>query len=251
MRFDVLTLFPRMISSYLDEGILAQAIKRGLIEVRVTNIRDYADGPRRTTDDRPYGGGEGMVMKPDPIHRALGSIEKHPGRGTVILLSPQGETFRQATAWDLAEFDQLVMICGRYEGIDERIRLTCVDRELSIGDFVLTGGELGALVVMDTVSRLIPRVLGGERSNREDTFEDGILEYPHYTRPRVFLDHDVPAVLLSGDHEKIRLWRRAQAIKRTMEKRPELLETATLNEEDARILADLRTYRGPGDGLIR
>jgi tRNA (guanine37-N1)-methyltransferase len=138
------------------------------------------------------------------------------------------------------------MICGRYEGIDERIRLTCVDWELSIGDFVLTGGELGALVVMDTVSRLIPHVLGGERSNREDTFEDGILEYPHYTRPRVFLNHEVPAVLLSGDHEKIRIWRRAQAIKRTMEKRPELLDTASLNEEDERILADLRTDRGQG-----
>jgi tRNA (guanine37-N1)-methyltransferase len=246
MRFDVLTIFPRMIYAYLDEGILAQALKKGLIEVRVTNLRDHADGPRRTTDDRPYGGGEGMVMKPEPIHRALGSIEKRPDRSMVILLSPQGKTFRQSTAWELADFDQLILICGRYEGIDERIRLACVDRELSIGDYVLTGGELGALVVMDTVSRLIPGVLGGERSNREDTFEDGILEYPHYTRPRVFLDHEVPDVLLSGDHERIRLWRRAQAIRRTMEKRPELLETARLNEEDERILADLRTGRSQG-----
>jgi len=244
MRFDVLTIFPSMISAYLDEGILAQALKRGLVEVRVTNIRDHADGPRRTTDDRPYGGGEGMVMKPEPIYRALGSIEKVPGRAVVILLSPQGETFRQATAWELADFDQLIMICGRYEGIDERIRLACVDRELSIGDYVLTGGELGALVVMDTVSRLVPGVLGGERSNREDTFEDGILEYPQYTRPRVFLGHEVPDVLLSGDHEKIRFWRRSQAIRRTMERRPELLDTAGLDEEGGRILADLRADPG-------
>lgn len=246
MRFDVLTIFPRMISAYLEEGVLAQGIKRALIEVRVTNIRDHADGQRKTTDDRPYGGGEGMVMKPEPIDRALKSIERLPGRGMVILLSPQGETFRQSAAWDMAAFDQLILICGRYEGIDERVRLACVDRELSIGDYVLTGGELGALVVMDTVSRLIPGVLGGERSNREDTFEDGILEYPHYTRPRVFLDHEVPQVLLSGDHEKIRFWRRTQAIKRTMEKRPELLETARLSEEDERILADLRTGRSQG-----
>ena len=239
MRFDVLTIFPEMFSVYLQQGILGQAVKRGIVRVRLLNIRDFSRGTHRSTDDRPYGGGDGMVMKPEPIYRALQSIESVSGRRLVILLSPQGKTFDQAAAWELTDYDQIILVCGRYEGVDERIRSTCIDRELSVGDYVLSGGELGAMVVIDAVSRLIPGVLGGERSNLEDTFEDGLLEYPQYTRPSVFLGKEVPAVLLSGGHEKIRLWRRREALKRTRERRPDLLKKARLTREDEIILAKL------------
>ena len=180
-----------------------------------------------------------MVMTPEPIYRALKSVDRLE-KSLVILLSPQGETLDQSTAWELSKWDQLILTCGRYEGVDERIRLTCIDREVSIGDYVLSGGELGALIVMDAVSRLVPGVLGGERSNQEDSFEDGLLEYPQYTRPRVFLGKEVPSILLSGDHEKIRLWRRKEALKRTIERRPDLLRKARLSSEDEEILAQLR-----------
>jgi len=240
MRFDVLTIFPAMLSAYLQEGILGRAVSRGMVDVRVVNIRDFATGPHKTTDDRPYGGGDGMVMKPEPIHRALKSIDRVNGRSLAILLSPQGETFCQGTAWELSLWDQLILVCGRYEGVDDRIRLTCIDRELSIGDYILSGGELGAMVVMDAVSRLIPGVLGGEKSNLEDSFEDSLLEYPQYTRPRVFQGQEIPSVLLSGDHEKIRLWRRTESLRRTLERRPDLLLKARLTLEDEKILAKLR-----------
>ena len=240
MKFDVLTIFPEMVSASLREGILGRAVKRGIVEVRLVNIRSFARGAHRTTDDRPYGGGDGMVMRPGPISRALKSIDRVKGRSPVILLSPQGERFDQKIAWELANRDQIILICGRYEGVDERIRLTCIERELSIGDYVLTGGELAALVVMDAVSRLIPGVLGGERSNLEDSFEDGLLEYPQYTRPKVFQGQEVPPVLLSGDHEKIRLWRRTESLRRTLERRPDLLPQARLTPEDRSILARLK-----------
>ena len=240
MKFDVLTIFPEMVSANLQEGILGRAVKRGIVDVRIVNIRNFARGPHRSTDDRPYGGGDGMVMRPGPISRALESIDRVRGGSHVILLSPQGERFDQETAWELSRGNQIVLICGRYEGVDERIRLTCIERELSIGDYVLSGGELAALVVMDAVSRLIPGVLGGERSNLEDSFEDGLLEYPQYTRPQVFKGQEVPPVLLSGDHEKIRMWRRAESLKRTLEKRPDLLQKATLTPEDKLILARLK-----------
>jgi tRNA (guanine37-N1)-methyltransferase len=181
-----------------------------------------------------------MVMKPGPIHRALAAVEREAGSVQVILLSPQGEPFDRKVAWELTRYDQLIFICGRYEGVDERIRMTCIDRELSIGDYVLSGGEVAAMVVMEAVGRLIPGVLGGERSHLEDSFEEGLLEYPQYTRPRVFEGVAVPSVLLSGDHEKIRRWRRAESLRRTFERRPELLETAVLTPEDERILAELR-----------
>jgi len=185
MKFDVLTLFPEMLAAYLKQGVLGRAVKRGLVDVNLINIRDFARGTHKTTDDRPYGGGEGMVMKPGPIYRALKSVDRVEGRSSVILLSPQGKLFDQSIAWEMSGWDQLVLVCGRYEGIDERIKLTCIDMELSIGDYILSGGELGAMVIVDAVSRLIPGVLGGERSNLEDSFEDGLLEYPQYTRPRV------------------------------------------------------------------
>jgi tRNA (guanine37-N1)-methyltransferase len=239
MKFDVLTLFPDMFTSYLKEGILGRAVERGLVDVALLNIRDFATGPHRTVDDRPYGGGEGMVMKAGPIFRALESVERLEGHGPVVLFSPQGKTFTQDMAWDMVEWKQLIFVCGRYEGVDERVRSTCIDMELSIGDYVLNGGELAAMVVIEAVSRLIPDVLGGERSNLEDSFENGLLEYPHYTRPGVFRDQAVPPVLLSGDHEKIRLWRKKQSLKRTLSRRADLLQKAELTAEDKAILEKL------------
>ena len=239
MKFDVLTLFPEMLTAYLQQGVLGRAIKKGLVDVNLINIRDFARGTHKTTDDRPYGGGEGMVMKPGPICRALKSVDRVDGRSLVILLCPQGKLFDQSIAWEMSGWDQLILVCGRYEGVDERIKLTCIDMELSIGDYILSGGELGAMVIVDAVSRLIPGVLGGERSNLEDSFEDGLLEYPQYTRPRVFQDKPVPEILLSGNHEKIRVWRREESLKRTLEKRPDLLKQAKLTTEDKAILAEL------------
>lgn len=236
MRFDILTLFPDMFSAYLDEGVLARAVKRKRVSINLINIRDFARGVHRTTDDRPYGGGEGMVMKPGPIYRALESVEKTGGKNAVVLLSPQGKPFNQGVAWDMSRWDQVILISGRYEGIDERARLLCADMELSVGDFVLSGGELAALVVLDAVCRLIPGVLGGARSNLEDSFQDNLLEYPQYTRPRIFQGKAVPEVLLSGNHEKIRLWRREQALKRTRSRRPDLFKKVALTPEDKKIL---------------
>jgi tRNA (guanine37-N1)-methyltransferase len=236
MRFDILTLFPDMFSAYLDEGVLARAVKRKRVSINLINIRDFARGVHRTTDDRPYGGGEGMVMKPGPIYRALESVEKTGGKNAVVLLSPQGKPFNQGVAWDMSRWDQVILISGRYEGIDERVRLLCADMELSVGDFVLSGGELAALVVLDAVCRLIPGVLGGARSNLEDSFQDNLLEYPQYTRPRIFQGKAVPEVLLSGNHEKIRLWRREQALKRTRSRRPDLFKKVALTPEDKKIL---------------
>ena len=240
MRFDVLTICPEMFSSYVQEGVFGRAVEQGLVDVRLVNIRDFAKGTHKTTDDRPYGGGEGMVMKPGPIYRAIKGVDRVKGRSLVILLSPQGKTFDQTIAWELSTWDQIILVCGRYEGVDERVRLTSIDRELSIGDYILTGGELGAMAVMDAIGRLIPGVLGGERSNLEDSFEGGVLEYPQYTRPRVFQGEEVPAVLLSGDHEKIRLWRRTESLKRTLERRPDLLKKSRLTQEDKTILAGLK-----------
>ena len=239
MKFDVLTLFPEMFTAYLQQGVLGRAVKKGLVDVNPINIRDFARGTHKTTDDRPYGGGEGMVMKPGPIYRALKSVERVDERSPVILLSPQGKLFDQSIAWEMSGWDQIILVCGRYEGVDERIKLTCDHMELSIGDYVLSGGELGAMVIVDAVSRLIPGVLGGERSNLEDSFEDGLLEYPQYTRPGVFQDEPVPEILLSGNHEKIRVWRRRESLKRTLEKRPDLIEKAKLTPEDRAILAEL------------
>jgi tRNA (guanine37-N1)-methyltransferase len=243
MKFDILTLFPDLFHDFLQESILGRAIKRGLVDIKLTDIRSFARGPHRVTDDRPYGGGNGMVMKPGPVNRALKSVDRDKGKSKVVLLTPQGKTFGQSEAWELSRLDQLILICGRYEGVDERIRKGLVDMELSIGDYVLSGGELGAMVVIDAVSRLLPGVLGGENSATEDSFEDGLLEYPHYTRPRVFKGKSVPSVLLSGDHEKIRLWRRTESLRRTLERRPDLLEKTKLKKEDEAILAKLEEIK--------
>lgn len=240
MRIDVLTIFPHMIAAYLKDGVLGRAVKAGILDIRVVNIRDFADDPHKTTDDRPYGGGDGMVMKAAPIFRALKAIDRVPGKCRVILLSPKGRTFDQNMVRELSKDEHLILVCGRYEGVDERIRRIAVDLELSIGDYILSGGELGALVVMDAVGRLIPGVLGGERSSHEDSFENELLDHPHFTRPRVFEGKPVPQVLLSGNHEMIRLWRRKEALRMTLERRPDLLKKARLNEEDRAILAELR-----------
>ena len=243
MKFDILTLFPDLFHAFLRESILGRAVKRGLVDIKLTDIRSFARGPHRVTDDRPYGGGNGMVMKPGPVYRALQSVNRPKGESLVVLLTPQGKTFEQSKAWELSRLDQLILICGRYEGVDERIRKGLVDIELSIGDYVLSGGELGAMVVIDAVSRLLPGVLGGENSATDDSFENGLLEYPHYTRPQVFKGKNVPSVLLSGDHEKIRLWRRKESLKRTLERRPDLLKKTRLKQEDEAILAKLREIK--------
>ena len=244
MRFDILSIFPEMFASLIDYGIIGRALKRGQVEINLVNLRDFAEGRHLVTDDRPFGGGDGMVMKPEPIARALESIPTGKGEKNVILLTPQGLPFTQSIAGGLATLQQIVLVCGRYEGVDERVRSRYVDTELSIGDYILTGGELPAMVVVDAVSRLIPGVLGGARSNREESFEDHFLEYPHYTRPRVFQGLEVPPVLLSGDHRRIQLWRRTQSIKRTLERRPDLLEKARLSETDKCILEELKQKQG-------
>ena len=239
MKFNILTLFPGLIFPFLDEGVLGRSIKKGILSVNVIDIRSFARGKHKVTDDRPFGGGSGMVMKPGPIYRALQSIEME-AKSASILLSPQGVKFDQPMAWKLAEYEQITLICGRYEGVDERIISDHVDMELSVGDYVLSGGELGALIVFDAVSRLVPGVLGCGNSNKEDTFEGGLLEHPQYTRPRIFNGKEVPEVLLSGDHEKIRRWRRQQSLIRTNLKRPDLLEKAVLSKEDREILSTLK-----------
>jgi tRNA (guanine37-N1)-methyltransferase len=240
MRFDILSIFPEMFPFLIDYGIVGRAVERGKLKINVVNIRDFGEGPHLMTDDRPFGGGDGMVMKPEPIFRALESIPKLKGKRKVVLLTPQGQLFDQSIALSLSKLQQIILVCGRYEGVDERVRSRYVDMEISIGDYILTGGELPAMIIVEAVSRLIPGILGGERSHLEESFEDCLLEYPQYTRPRVFKGDEVPPVLLSGDHKEIRLWRRAQSIKRTLEKRPDLLERANLSEIDKSILKEVK-----------
>ena len=240
MIFDVLTLFPGMFSSPLQESILGRAIKQGLLQVRTHNLRDWAEGKHLSTDDAPYGGGDGMVMKPEPIARAVAELRQKTPGSKVLLMSPQGVPFKQHHACDLAAESGLIFLCGRYAGFDERVRQTLVDAEFSIGDFVLTGGELPAMVMIDAISRHLPGVLGSSDSVGNDSFGDGLLESPQYTRPAVFAGISVPDVLLSGDHGKVASWRREQQLLRTLQRRPELLETAPLSIEDNNILEQLR-----------
>ena len=236
MRFDILTIFPQLLASPLEEGIVRRAIRDGKITVGLHNIRDFAVDKHAMTDDRPFGGGEGMVMKPEPIVAALDHVKQQAPGGRVILLSPQGRIFNQEIAMELAAAERLILICGRYEGVDERIRAHYVDEELSIGDFVLTGGELAALVVLDAVTRLLPGVLGCEDSASRDTFSRGLLKNPQYTRPRVFEGHEVPEVLLSGDHAAVEEWRLAAAVRLTAERRPELLSRVRFSDAESKML---------------
>ena len=236
MRFDVLTIFPQMLSSYLQEGVLGRAVKAGIVDVRIVNIRDFARGPHKTTDDRPYGGGNGMVMKAGPIHRALTSVERASESSRVVLLSPQGETFTQLHAKELSRLDQLILVCGRYEGVDERICQSLIDFEISTGDYILTGGELSAMIIIDAVTRLIPGALGGEDSAEKDSFSDGLLEHAQYTRPQEFEGQAVPSILLSGNHQEIEKWRLESSLIRTFLKRRDLLENKRLNKREIDIL---------------
>lgn len=224
MIFDILTIFPNLLDSPLNEGILRRARQEGRIRIEMTNIRDFADDRHAMTDDRPFGGGEGMVMKPEPLTAALKNVRQRKPGGRVILLSPQGRLYNQQIARELAAEEHLILICGRYEGVDERFRLSYVDDEISIGDYILTGGELAAMVIIDSVSRLLPGVLGCVSSVENDTFSRSLLKHPQYTRPRMFENHAVPCELLSGDHAEIARFRFLASVRRTIERRPELID---------------------------
>lgn len=240
MNFTVLTIFPEMFSILIDGGIVKKAIERQNISVEPIDIRDFAKDKHRTVDDRPYGGGCGMVMKPEPMAKAIQyAREKNPEAFT-LLLTPQGRLFNQGMAEKLAGCSGLILICGRYEGIDERVHENFVDDEVSIGDYVLTGGELAAMVIIDAVCRLIPGTLGSEHSAREDSFSTGLLEYPQYTRPRSFEGADVPEVLLSGDHGAVRQWQRQASLVRTVLRRPDLLIDQPLTTDDIEFMKKLQ-----------
>jgi tRNA (guanine37-N1)-methyltransferase len=243
LNFEVLTLFPDLIEGPLNESILKRGREKGLLQVAVRNIRDYTEDKHKTADDSPYGGGAGMVLKPEPIFKAFEAMKaERPGEEFLsILLSPQGKLFHQRRAEELSEEKRrIVLLCGHYEAIDERVIDTLVDEELSIGDYVLTGGELAALVVIDAAARLLPGVLGDDESAYRDSFGDGLLDHPHYTRPAEFLGRKVPDVLLSGNHAEIEKWRRREALRATLMKRPELLQTADLTDEERKLLAELK-----------
>jgi tRNA (guanine37-N1)-methyltransferase len=245
MRFDVFTLFPEVFGPYLESSILQRARQRGLVAVNLYNIRDATTDRHHVCDDMPYGGGGGMVMKPEPIFIALESVLGAPPPCPVVLLTPQGRVFTQAIAEELSQEPHLALLCGRYEGVDERVRRHLVTDEVSIGDYVLSGGELPALVLIDAVARLIPGVLGDPDGPWDDSHASGLLEYPHYTRPPEFRGWSVPDILLSGDHGKIARWRREQALLRTWQRRPDLLDKAVLSEKDRQFLSTLETGQEP------
>ena len=275
IQFDIITVFPQFFESPFGFGILGRAIAEDRVRVRVHNLRDFTTDRHKTVDDRPFGGGEGMVLKPEPMFRAVDSLGiaakdvRNPSRERVVLLSAQGKSFTQAVARDLARVERIVFLCGRYEGVDERVNDLVADTELSIGDYVISGGELAAAVIVDAVSRLLPGVLGNEDSTRYESFASessplnvvaasdgdvsserpqprstcdsgGLLDYPHYTRPPEFRGAEVPAVLSSGNHEDIRRWRRRQALSKTLQNRPDLLVDAALTEEDRALLDEMR-----------
>ncbi|MCD6527425.1 MAG: tRNA (guanosine(37)-N1)-methyltransferase TrmD [Desulfuromonas sp.] len=243
MNFDVVTLFPEMFESPFAGSIIGKAVSKGLVQITAHYLRDWAEGRHQVTDDPPYGGGDGMVMKPEPICRAIASLKEQRPGAKVLLMSPQGKPFDQQQAQQLSQQENLIFLCGRYEGFDERVR-SYVDAEYTIGDFVLTGGELPAMVMIDAVARLLPGVLGNQGSAEADSFSDGLLEHPHYTRPAEFEGQRVPEVLLSGNHARIAAWRRSQQLLRTLQRRPDLLENVQLTDDDLLELERLReTHR--------
>lgn len=268
MKADIVTIFPDFFRGPLDHGITRRAAEMGLVKIEVQDLRQFTHDRHRTVDDRPFGGGEGMVLKPEPLFECLESLQLAPrpqrsageARETVILLSAQGQRFTQKVAAELAALDRIVLICGRYEGVDERVADFLADRELSIGDYVLSGGELAAAVIVEAVTRLLPGAVGNEASTRQESFtahvqaEDvsaadstcgsgGLLDYPHYTRPAEFRGMPVPEVLLNGDHQEIRRWRREQALKKTLRNRPDLLAGRELSAKDAKMLASVKRDR--------
>lgn len=245
MRFDIITIFPEILNAYLNEGIMKRAIEKKIIEVKVYNLRDFTADKHKTVDDYPYGGGPGMVMKPEPFFNAIDSIKADGIPRRIIMLSPQGKVFNQDIAVSMAKKNHnLLFICGRYEAIDERVRESLVDEEISIGDYILTGGELPALVIIDTIARFIPGVLGDERSKEDESFTWGILDYPHYTRPPEFRGLKVPDVLLSGNHKDILLWRRKEALRRTILMRHDLIKKVSLTPEDYKLLTEIKEEEG-------
>jgi tRNA (guanine37-N1)-methyltransferase len=238
MKIDLLTLFPEFFASPLSQSMLKRAQDQGALTIRVLNLRDYTGDRHQVADDRPFGGGPGMVMKIEPLVAAIRAVRAQDPATRVILLSPAGEVFSQEKAQELAQVPHLLLICGHYEGVDDRLRYY-IDGMLSLGDYILTGGEIPALAVVDALARLLPGVLGGEGATEDESFETGLLEYPQYTRPRVFEGHEVPSVLLEGDHRKIARWRREQALRRTLEHRPDLLAKTPLSKEDREFLRSL------------
>jgi tRNA (guanine37-N1)-methyltransferase len=267
MKFEVVTIFPDFFRGPLDYGIVRRAREAGLIEVSLHDLRDFTTDRHRTVDDRPFGGGEGMVLKPEPLFKCVESMGIAPveqrrrgtAKQTVILLSPQGQMFTQGLAQDLAALDRAVIVCGRYEGVDERVADALADREISVGDYVLSGGELGAAIIIDAVTRLLPGALGNEASARQESFtagtkigfegpdstcgSGGLLDYPHYTRPAEFRGMAVPEVLIGGNHEQIRKWRRRKALEKTLRNRPDLLSREGLSEADAKLVEELKQQR--------
>lgn len=238
--FYVLTLFPEMIDAALSHSIIGRAVNEGIINVEAVNIRDFSKDKHRHVDDYPYGGGAGMVMQPQPIYDAYKSIEEKAGKARVVYMSPQGKRFNQKIAEELSKEESIILLCGHYEGVDERIIEEIVTDEISIGDFVLTGGELAAAAIIDAVSRLVPGVLNKEESHEIESFSDGLLEYPQYTRPPVFMGREVPEVLLSGHHANIDKWRREQSIIRTYQKRPDMLDEAVLTAKERKFLDSIK-----------
>ena len=247
MHFDILTLFPGMFAGVFEESIIKRARQAGLLTIALHNIRDYAEGKHRITDDTPYGGGGGMIMKPEPIFAAVEAVlGEELGRVPVILLTPQGRLLSQQVARELARHPRLLLICGRYEGVDERVHRYLATEEISIGDYVLSGGEIPAMVLVDAVTRLLPGVLGDPAATFEDSHAEGLLEYPHYTRPAEFRGYAVPPVLLSGNHAEIARWRRQEALRRTWQRRPDLLPHARLSDQDRALLQQFQqTTEGP------
>lgn len=240
MRIDVITLFPEFFSGPLEVSILGRARRAGVVEVQAHNLRDYTDDPHRTVDDAPYGGGPGMVLKPEPLFAAVEALRGEDAPA-VVLFTPQGEPLVQGKVQQLARREHLLLICGRYEGVDDRVREALVTDEISLGDFVLSGGELPALVLIDAVVRLLPGAVGNEQSPMADSFSDGLLEHPHYTRPAVFRDMAVPEELVVGDHAAVACWRRRESLRRTYERRPDLLARAELSPDDRALLAQIVT----------
>jgi tRNA (guanine37-N1)-methyltransferase len=267
MKFEIVTIFPDFFRGPLDYGIVRRARQAGLIEILIHDLRAFTSDKHKTVDDRPFGGGEGMVLKPEPIFQCVEGlgvsarqVRKQPAaRETVVLLSPQGQMFNQRIAQELSQMERVVLICGRYEGVDERVAEALADREISVGDYVLSGGELGAAVILDTVTRLVPGALGNEASAQQESFtashkvagegpdstcgSGGLLDYPHYTRPAEFRGMSVPEVLMGGNHEQVRQWRRRKALEKTWRNRPDLLETQPLSEEDKKIMSELKASK--------
>jgi tRNA (guanine37-N1)-methyltransferase len=246
MKFDVITIFPRMVQAGLAEGVVSRGIEQQRLDVAIHDLREFTTDRHRTVDDMPYGGGPGMVMKVEPLVKAVEFVRSSRGNGTVVLMSPQGRRFTQDEAIRLSRLEHLVLVCGRYEGMDDRVAAIVNAEELSIGDYVLSGGELAALVIIDAVSRLVPGVVGDAESVVQESFAGSLLDFPHYTRPLEFRGARVPDVLVSGHHAEVKRWRRKAALERTLERRPDLLEGAALDDEGRRLLDEIRRERRPG-----